>query len=33
MAVGKNRVKRRRWFSRGYENGKPAACDTFGGSI
>ena len=25
--------QRRRWFSRGYENGKPAACDTFAGSI
>jgi predicted metalloprotease len=25
--------QRRRWFSRGYENGKPAACDTFGGAI
>jgi uncharacterized protein len=25
--------QRRRWFSRGYENGKPAACDTFTGSI
>jgi uncharacterized protein len=25
--------QRRRWFSRGYENGKPAACDTFSGAI
>ena len=25
--------ERRRWFSRGYENGRPAACDTFSGSI
>jgi hypothetical protein len=25
--------QRRRWFSRGYENGKPAACNTFSGSI
>jgi predicted metalloprotease len=25
--------QRRRWFSRGYENGRPAACDTFTGSI
>jgi uncharacterized protein len=25
--------QRRRWFGRGYENGKPAACDTFAGSI
>ena len=25
--------QRRRWFSRGYENGRPAACDTFAGSI
>ena len=25
--------QRRRWFSRGYETGKPAACDTFTGSI
>src|SRR5215210_4907153 len=25
--------QRRRWFSRGYEQGKPAACDTFTGSI
>ena len=25
--------QRRRWFSRGYENAKPAACDTFSGSI
>jgi len=25
--------QRRRWFSRGHETGKPAACDTFSGSI
>jgi predicted metalloprotease len=25
--------QRRRWFSRGYETGKPTACDTFTGSI
>jgi len=25
--------QRRRWFSRGYETGKPASCDTFSGSI
>jgi predicted metalloprotease len=25
--------QRRRWFSRGYENGNPAACNTFSGSI
>src|SRR4051794_5032880 len=25
--------ERRRWFSRGYQTGKPAACDTFSGSI
>jgi len=25
--------QRRRWFSRGYETGKPAECDTFTGSI
>jgi predicted metalloprotease len=25
--------QRRRWFSRGYENGRPAACDTVSGSI
>jgi predicted metalloprotease len=25
--------QRRRWFSRGFETGKPAACDTFSGSI
>jgi predicted metalloprotease len=25
--------QRRRWFSRGYEEGQPAACDTFTGSI
>ena len=26
-------TQRRRWFSRGYETGKPAACNTFAGSI
>ena len=25
--------QRRRWFSRGYEQGRPAMCDTFSGSI
>jgi predicted metalloprotease len=25
--------QRRRWFSRGYEEGRPAACDTFSGGI
>jgi hypothetical protein len=25
--------QRRRWFSRGFEQGKPAACDTFSGAI
>ncbi|MDX6408858.1 MAG: uncharacterized protein QOE13_1929 [Gaiellaceae bacterium] len=25
--------QRRRWFSRGYEQGKPAVCDTFTGSV
>ena len=25
--------QRRRWFSQGYETGKPAACNTFAGSI
>jgi predicted metalloprotease len=25
--------QRRRWFSRGYEQGKPAACNTFSGAI
>jgi len=25
--------QRRRWFSRGYENKRPAACDTFSGGI
>jgi hypothetical protein len=26
-------AERRRWFKRGYETGKPAACDTFSGRI
>lgn len=26
-------AQRRRWFSRGYEEGRPAVCDTFSGSI
>ena len=25
--------QRRRWFSHGYEKGRPAVCDTFSGSI
>jgi hypothetical protein len=25
--------QRHRWFSRGYEEGRPAVCDTFSGSI
>ena len=25
--------QRRRWFSQGYEQGRPAVCDTFSGSI
>ena len=25
--------QRRRWFSRGYEEGRPTVCDTFTGSI
>jgi predicted metalloprotease len=25
--------QRRRWFSRGFETGRPAVCDTFTGSI
>ncbi len=25
--------QRRRWFSQGYEQGRPAVCDTFTGSI
>jgi predicted metalloprotease len=25
--------QRRRWFSRGYEEGRPAVCDTFSGSV
>jgi predicted metalloprotease len=25
--------QRRRWFSQGYEKGRPAVCDTFSGSI